>query len=361
MVRDKRLRGYLVLEDGTLYKGWLFGDISSAGNMGEVVFNTGMTGYQEILTDPSYCGQIVTMTYPMIGNYGINSTDSECDTSYVKGYVVREWCQLPGNYLSEMDINAYLKENGIPGIYGVDTRALTRKLREQGTMNGIITSEMPSLNKIDNLKDLNVKNPVDIVTTKEKYKEGSGKYKVAMLDYGYKRNILKSLVARDCTVTVFPGRTSADEILSGDFDGIMLTNGPGDPKDNEEIIKNLKVLLDKLPIFGICLGHQLLALAADGDTQKLKFGHRGCNHPVWDKKMDRTYITSQNHGYTIIPESLDSEEIEVTHINKNDDTIEGMRFLNKNVFSVQFHPEACPGPKDTAYLFDDFINMMEVE
>ena len=275
----------LTLEDGTRFEGKSFG--ANADVTGEVVFNTGMTGYQEVLTDPSYCGQIVTMTYPLIGNYGINSDDIESARPQVSGFIVREVCEEPSNWRCEGGINEYLKKNNICGFYDIDTRALTKIIRVKGTMRGIITQAEPTKEQIDSMKQYECRLPVDDVTCSEKHKFCNGKYKVAVLDYGLKRNIVRSLEKRDCDVTIFPARTSSDEILAGSFDGLMLTNGPGDPKDNEEVIDNLKRLIGKLPIFGICLGHQLLALAAGADTTKLKYGHRGANHPVKDIEKNR--------------------------------------------------------------------------
>jgi carbamoyl-phosphate synthase small subunit len=343
---------YLTLEDGTIFRGESFGSKSDV--TGEVVFNTGMTGYQEVLTDPSYCGQIVAMTYPLVGNYGINKIDLESDRPQVKAFVVREACDMPSNWRSETTLDAYLKENGICGIYGIDTRALTRRIREKGTMKGIISQLPPTASQMEEMKAYQTENPVDQVTCAKKYIQGSGERSVAVLDFGLKRNILRSLEERGCSLTVFPARTEPKEILDGGFDGLMLTNGPGDPKDNREVIANIRKLVGKLPIFGICLGHQLLALAAGADTEKLKYGHRGLNHPVKDLKKDRVYITSQNHGYTVKQETL-PQNLEITHLSWNDRTVEGIRYKDADVFSVQFHPEASPGPDDSAYLFDEFM------
>jgi carbamoyl-phosphate synthase small subunit len=343
---------YLTLEDGAIYRGESFG--AKADVMGEVVFNTGMTGYQEVLTDPSYSGQIVTMTYPLVGNYGINQIDPESARPQVKAFVVRETCDMPSNWRSETTLHEYLKENGICAIYGIDTRALTRRIREKGTMRGIISQLPPTAGQVREMKAYRVEKPVDKVTCEKKYTQGEGTRKVAVLDFGLKRNILRSLEARDCALTVFPARTVPKEILEGGFDGLMLTNGPGDPKDNTEVIENIRQLTGKLPIFGICLGHQLLALAAGADTEKLKYGHRGLNHPVKDVEKNRVYITSQNHGYTVKTEDLPAN-LAVTHVSWNDQTVEGIRYKDADVFSVQFHPEASPGPDDSAYLFDEFM------
>ncbi len=351
---------YLTLEDGKTFEGILFGKAQDV--VGEVVFNTGMTGYQEVLTDPSYHGQIVTMTYPLIGNYGVNTKDPESSKPQVKGFIVRELCELPSNFKSEGKLNDYLIENGISGIYQIDTRALTRRVREKGVMRGMITKETPTEAQLEAMRAYECKNPVDIVTCAERFEYETEnrdlKYKVAVLDFGLKNNILRSLDLRGCALTVFPAKTSAEEILSGGFDGLMLTNGPGDPEDNSEAISNIQKLMGNLPVFGICLGHQLMALASGMATYKLKYGHRGANHPVKDLAKDRVYITSQNHGYSVDEKSL-PETAEVSHTNWNDQTIEGIRYKDSPSFSVQFHPEAAPGPEDSAYLFDEFIDMME--
>jgi carbamoyl-phosphate synthase small subunit len=317
-----------------------------------------MTGYQEILTDPSYYGQIVTMTYPLIGNYGINLEDMESAKPRVKALIVREQSQSPSNWRCEMNLDGYLKQNKIVALEGIDTRALTKILRNNGTMKGIITTDELTNDVIQEKLDAfsNTK-AVESVTTKESYEiEGSGKH-IAVMDFGVKENILRSFKNRNCRLTVFPANTSPEEILAVNPDGIFLSNGPGDPQDLKEIIENIKELIRKKPIFGICLGHQLLALCLDGSTSKLKFGHRGCNHPVKDLQKNKVYITSQNHGYVVKEEDLPKDMI-VTHINLNDGSIEGMQHKILPIFSVQFHPEACPGPKDTAYLFDKFIDMI---
>lgn len=349
---------YLTLEDGTVYEGESFGAATDV--VGEVVFNTGMTGYQEVLTDPSYSGQLVTMTYPLIGNYGVNFGDPESDAPKVTAMIVRELCDSPNNWRSEGTLGEYMKENNICGLMGIDTRALTRRIRNFGTMRGIITQEKPTEAQLAEMRAFTWTKPVDRVTCKESYLMGEGDLRVAVLDFGLKRNILRSLAARGIALTVFPAHTKPEDILGKGFHGIMLTNGPGDPKDNGEIIENVKILLERagIPIFGICLGHQLLALAMGADAEKLKYGHRGSNHPVKDLKKDRVYITSQNHGYAIVEKSL-PKNAEVTHISMNDGTIEGLRYTDRPVFSVQFHPEASPGPEDTAYLFDEFVALMK--
>ena len=352
------MKAFLLLEDGTVFEGNSFGMEGKV--IGEVVFNTGMTGYQEVLTDPSYCGQIVCMTYPLIGNYGVNFDDIESSKPQVKGFIVREVCKTPSNWRSIEDLNDYLKRNNIIGLEGIDTRALTRILRDNGTMRGtIITGELGDIEAQQaKLSDYVIKNPVLQVTTKEiKHFKGNG-YKVALLDYGLKQNIVRSLTKRGCEVHVYPATATAQEILSINPDGIMLSNGPGDPKDCQHQIDTIRQLVGKKPMFGICLGHQLTALANNANTEKLKYGHRGCNHPVKDIEKDKTYITSQNHGYTIIEDTLDRETMVVSHRNMNDGTIEGIRYKNAPLFTVQFHPEASPGPGDTAYLFDEFIQMI---
>lgn len=347
---------FLTLEDGTVYEGESFGAAKDIA--GEVVFNTGMTGYQEVLTDPSYLGQLVTMTYPLIGNYGVNLSDPESDSPKVSAFIVRELCETPNNWRSEGSLGKYLEKNGICGLAGIDTRSLTRKIRNHGTMRGVITMQAPTAEQIESMRQYQVWLPVDQVTCPAPYQMGEGELKVAVLDFGLKKNILRSLASRGVALSVFPARTQPAAILEGGFDGIMLTNGPGDPKDNAEVIENLKALAKSdIPTFGICLGHQLMALAMGADTAKLKYGHRGSNHPVKDLAQDRVYITSQNHGYTILPDSLPAG-VEVSHVSMNDQTVEGLRYLDRPIFSVQFHPEAAPGPEDTAYLFDEFVRMM---
>ena len=344
----------LTLEDGTQFAGQSFG--AKCDVVGEVVFNTGMTGYQEVLTDPSYCGQIVTMTYPLIGNYGVNDIDLESAKPQVSGFIVREVCDQPSNWRSDGGLDEYLEKNGIVGLSGIDTRALTRMIREKGTMRGIITQTEPTREQLAEMRNYVCERPVDQVTCKEPYRYSDGELKVAVLDVGLKRSILRSLKNRGCAVMVFPARTNPDVILAGGFDGILITNGPGDPKMNPEVIENVKKLIGKLPMFAICLGHQLIALAMGADTEKLKYGHRGANHPVKDLAKDRVYITSQNHGYTVVESTL-PKGCTVSHRNWNDGTIEGIRY-GSDMFTVQFHPEASPGPEDTAYLFDEFISNM---
>lgn len=357
------MRAVLALEDGTIFEGNSFGIEGEI--IGEIVFNTGMTGYQEVLTDPSYCGQIVTMTYPLIGNYGINIDDKESAKPQVRGFIVRELCKTPSNWRSIESLNEYLKRHNIIGIEGIDTRALTRILRDKGTMKGIISTNPDfSLDKrINEIKEYEIKNPVQAVTSKEAAyypaNNGEERFTIALIDLGLKQNIVRSLQKRGCDVHVFPCWASVKEILGINPQGIMLSNGPGDPKDCTEVISTIKELMGVKPIFGICLGHQLTALANGADTERLKYGHRGCNHPVKDMEKDLTYITSQNHGYTIIESTMDSSRMEVSHRNMNDGTVEGVRYKDVPVFTVQFHPEASPGPIDTAYLFDEFIDLMK--
>ena len=362
---DQSRKAYLLLADGTVFEGKSFGAEGTV--IGEVVFTTGVTGYQETLTDPSYYGQIVTQTFPLIGNYGVNGEDNESDRSYVSGYIVREWCDTPSNFRCTGNIDEFLKKQNIIGLHSIDTRCLTRIIREAGVMNGIITTENVNEKKDELLEQIKNYKIIDAVknVTGDKirtYSEGNPKYKVALFDFGYKRNIRQELVNRGCEVVVVPAGTSVQEIRNISPDGIMLSNGPGDPSENTEVINNLKEIgkLD-IPIFGICLGHQLLALANGAKTEKLKYGHRGANQPVIDKELGRTFVTSQNHGYAVVGDSIDPEIGEVSHINANDGTCEGMRYKKMKAFTVQFHPEAHGGPLDTAYLFDEFIDMMGKE
>lgn len=352
---------YLILSDGTVFKGKSFGKEGTV--IGETVFTTAMTGYQETLTDPSYCGQIVTQTFPLIGNYGVNSIDYESNGSVVSGYVVREKCDVPSNFRSEDTIDNFLKKYGIIGIYDIDTRKLTRIIRETGVMNGMITTEELQPEKaLEKIRSHKAERAVPKVSTdkSEKFQAESPKYNVVMMNYGYKYNIRRELVNRGCNVTVMPWNSSAEEICALNPDGIMLSNGPGDPTDNPEAVETLKKLIEKqIPTFGICLGHQLLALANGGKTVKLKYGHRGENQPVTDLELDRTFVTSQNHGYAVVNESISENVGKVSHINANDGTCEGVKYSNAPAFTVQFHPEACGGPHDTAYLFDEFIKLME--
>lgn len=354
------MKAILVLEDGSYFMGKSFG--AQGEGFGEVVFNTCMTGYQEILTDPSYNGQIVTMTYPLIGNYGFNDIDKESVKPHVEGFIVKEGCEEPSNWRCSMGIEEYLIKHGIVGIKDIDTRALTKHIRSAGSMFGIISTECFDVDKqINNIKEKSLikRELVKEVSTKDMYKiEGKGK-KVAVIDFGIKENILRHLKNRECNIYVFPSDSSAEDILSIKPDGILLSNGPGDPKDLTDALENIKKLIGKKPIMGICLGHQLLGTSLGGKTYKLKFGHHGGNHPVKDLITGRIYITSQNHNYAL--EENISNEVEITHINVNDGTVEGFRHKKYQILSIQYHPEAAPGPQDSAYVFDEFIKMMEVQ
>lgn len=348
------MKRYLLLQNGTVFEGEAFG--ASAESVGELVFTTGMNGYNETLTDPSYCGQIVLQTFPMIGNYGVIPDDFEGEC-HVKGYVVREWCENPSNFRCGGTLDEYLKKAGVPGICGIDTRAVTRMLREEGTMNAALCDRVPAT--LSALEEYAVKGAVEAVTCKSTERftpAGKTKYRVALLDLGRKKNIERSLLARGCEVTVFPAGTAASDILAGGFDGVMLSNGPGDPADNTGVIREVAALMGKVPVFGICLGHQLMALAQGGSTVKLKYGHRGVNQPARRVGSSRTFITSQNHGYAVVADSVPGG-VE-TFVNANDNTCEGMEYPALGAFSVQFHPEACAGPQDTAFLFDEFIRRM---
>ena len=354
------MKAFLILEDGTVFEGTSIG--STREVISEIVFNTSMTGYLEVLTDPSYAGQAVVMTYPLIGNYGICYEDMESDRPWPDAFIVRELSRIPSNFRSEDTIQNFLLKYDIPGISGIDTRALTKILREKGTMNGCITTdEHYQIDEIiPKLKAYTTGKVVEKVTCKEKYVLNGDGPKVALLDLGAKRNIARSLNERGCEVTVYPALTSAKEILDADPDGIMLSNGPGDPKECTSIIEEIKKLYQSdVPIFAICLGHQLMALANGADTYKMKYGHRGGNHPVRDLETGRVYISSQNHGYVVDTDTLDPSVAVPAFENVNDGTNEGLAYTGKNIFTVQYHPEACPGPRDSAYLFDRFMKMME--
>ena len=391
------MKAYLILEDGTVFEGTSIGADKEV--ISEIVFNTSMAGYLEVLTDPSYAGQAVCMTYPLIGNYGVCRQDCESRRPWPDGFIVRELSRMPSNFRSDCSIQEYLKEYDVPGIAGIDTRALTKILREKGTMNGMITTNenydleeiLPKLAayttgkvvekvtcaekyEVKGAKDLSENGPVSgsAVFNKEAFaageKEkrpsmvralnGAGK-RVALLDLGAKENIARSLAMRGCDVTVYPAGTKAEEIIADAPDGIMLSNGPGDPKECTDIIQEIRKLYETdIPIFAICLGHQLMALATGADTHKMKYGHRGGNHPVKDLSTGRVYISSQNHGYVVDTDRLDPQIAVPAFVNVNDGTNEGLRYTGKNIFTVQFHPEACPGPQDSGYLFDRFIEMM---
>lgn len=349
-------KGYLILENGQVFEGERFG--APASCIGELVFTTGMCGYIETLTDPSYYGQIVMQTFPQIGNYGVIPSDFE-GACALRGYVVREYCEQPSNFRCELTLDEYLKQIGVPGLCGVDTRELTRIIRENGTMNAILCDEVPA--DLSEVRAYTVSSAVASVTCQEKTTlaaRGERKYRVALIDYGAKANIARSLTERGCEVDIYPATVSADALLGAGYDGVMLSNGPGDPTENTAQIAELKKMVGKLPIFGICLGHQLLALAMGGTTVKLKYGHRGGNQPARETDGARTFITSQNHGYAVVADSLAGVGRESFH-NANDGTCEGMDYPGHNAFSVQFHPEACSGPKDTSFLFDRFTNLME--
>lgn len=353
------MKAFLILEDGNVFEGISIGADTEV--ISEIVFNTSMTGYLEVLTDPSYAGQAVVMTYPLIGNYGICNDDKESCKPWPDGFIVRELSRMPSNFRSEDTIQCFLKSNGIPGIAGIDTRALTKILREKGTMNGMITTnEHFNLSEVlPEIKKFKAGKVVEKVTCSEKYVLKGEGLKVALMDFGAKRNIARSLNERGCEVTVYPALTSAEEILSTNPDGIMLSNGPGDPKECESIIKEIsKIYESNVPVFAICLGHQLMALATGADTKKMKYGHRGANHPVRNIETGKVYISTQNHGYMVDEATLDPAVAVPAFQNVNDGTNEGLKYKNKKIFTVQFHPEACAGPLDTGFLFDKFIEMM---
>ncbi|MEB7431654.1 carbamoyl phosphate synthase small subunit [Staphylococcus chromogenes] len=349
---------YLVLEDGTYYTGFKLG--ADTLTQGEIVFNTAMTGYQETLSDPSYTGQIITFTYPLIGNYGINRDDFESLIPTLKGVVVKEACQAPSNFRAQKTLNDVLKEFDIPGISGVDTRSITKKIREHGVLKAaFVDNETEIETTIQNLKTIEFpRNEVPTVSTKTPYVSTGFDLLVVLVDFGKKQNIVRELNARGCEVTVVPYDTTAEEIIKMSPDGVMLSNGPGDPADVQVAVDMIKGIIGKIPFFGICLGHQLFALSQGATSFKMKFGHRGANHPVKDLSTGKIALTSQNHGYAIDADSLKETDLEVTHIALNDGTIEGLRHKFEPAFSVQYHPEACPGPTDSNYLFDQFIELM---
>jgi carbamoyl-phosphate synthase small subunit len=366
------VKAFLILEDGTIFEGTQIGAKKEV--VSEIVFNTSMAGYLEVLTDPSYAGQAVCMTYPLIGNYGICKEDMESTRIWVGGLIVRELSRIPSNFRSDLSIQKFLEENEIPGIAGIDTRALTRLLRNKGTMNGMITTneDVCLEDVLQKLKAYKTGKVVEQVTCEKKYiikpakdsstaLPGAG-LTVALLDFGMKENIERSLVLRGCQVVVYPALTPAKEIIASAPDGIMLSNGPGDPKECDSIIQEIKKLYDSdIPVFAICLGHQLMALATGADTKKMKYGHRGGNHPVKDLTTGRVYISSQNHGYVVDTDKLDERIAKPAFVNVNDGTNEGLSYVGKPIFTVQFHPEACCGPQDSEYLFDRFIDMMKGE
>ncbi|KWX81395.1 carbamoyl phosphate synthase small subunit [Paenibacillus riograndensis] len=354
------MQARLLLQDGTLFTGTAFG--AEGEKTGEVVFNTGITGYQEVLSDPSYCGQIVTMTYPLIGNYGITRDDFESVRPFVHGFVVRRTEAVPSNWRAEYSVAGLRKEYGIPGISEIDTRMLTRIIRHYGTMKAILTT---SNKRVEELMEMmgdttieELRNQVARTSTTAAYNSAGNKERIVLVDDGPKTGILRELNNRGCDVVVVPHDVTADEIRRLNPDGIQLSNGPGDPKDVPYAVKTISELLGEYPIFGICLGHQLFALACGADTEKLKFGHRGGNHPVKELESGRCFITSQNHGYTVNEESVRKTDLEVTHINNNDKTVEGLKHTRYPAFSVQYHPEAAPGPHDSSYWFDRFLQVI---
>jgi carbamoyl-phosphate synthase small subunit len=355
----------LILEDGTTYTGESFG--SPATTIGEVVFNTSLTGYQEIATDPSYRFQIVVMTYPHIGNYGVERVVEQSETPQVAGFVVRDVIEEPSSAHAQMSLGAYFEKTTISAISGIDTRALTRKIRTEGAMRGMITTDerpaeellaeirhAPSMSGLDLVQRVTALRPYPFDEHPE-----TPRRRVAVYDFGVKRDILRQLVQQNCDVTVYPATTHAEEILNLEYDGVLLSNGPGDPEPVTYAQENIRHLIGKVPIFGICLGHQLLGLALGGRTYKLKFGHRGGNHPVKDLRSGRVEITAQNHGFSVDPDSLSGNDVEYTHINLNDQTLEGFRHRREPLVAVQYHPEAAPGPHDSFYLFADFVKMMD--
>lgn len=368
------MKAILLLEDGTIFEGQSFG--AKGTQCGEVVFNTSMTGYQEILTDPSYHEQIITMTYPLIGNYGTNPLDVESKKIYARGFVVKEYCGYPSNWRNQHSLSDYLKANNAVGLQGIDTRALVKHIRTEGAMRGIISSNRSSISKLkkelekypglldrDIVKDVTVKKPyrwdrgvADVLTGRED--KPPVKYKVVAFDFGIKQNILRLLRSHGCNVWVVPANTSAEDVLSQKPDGVFLSNGPGDPSGVDYAINEIKKMLRKVPIFGICLGHQLLGLALGAKRFKLKFGHHGANHPVMNLRTGEIEITTQNHGFCIDIDSLKGKDVQLTHLNLNDQTLEGFRCKNIPAFCVQYHPEASPGPHDSNYLFEDFTELM---
>ena len=366
----------LALEDGTVFEGSSFG--APAERSGEVVFNTALTGYQEVFTDPSYSGQIVILTNPQIGNYGTSAEDSEAVRPHIEGLVVREFSAIASNWRSDTEANSFLSRHGIPIVSGLDTRALVRHLRTRGVMRGVLSSVEPDSAKlVEKARRIPTMAGLDLasrVSTTERYewtkpvepcspseflsRPAEPKFRVVAYDFGIKQNILRRLVQVGCRVTVVPALTSAEEVLALRPDGVFLSNGPGDPEPLEPQVANIRKLIGKKPIFGICLGHQLLGLAVGGKTYKLKFGHRGANHPVRNEITRRVEITSHNHGFAVDPDSLKLSDVEITHMNLNDGTLEGFRHRSHPVFCVQYHPEAAPGPHDSHYLFDDFVTLM---
>ncbi len=356
------MEAYLILENGKVFQGQRFG--ASADVTGEIVFTTAMTGYIETLTDPSYFGQIVVQTFPLIGNYGMISEDFESEAPHVKAYIVKEWCQEPSNFRMEGNLDAFLKDNNIVGLCGIDTRELTKIVREYGVMNGRIVSAPDVSEKLlEEIKNYQITGAVAAVTRKEQetMAEEDAIWRVVLWDFGAKENIRRELLQRRCEVVTVPAGTSAEEILALKPDGLMLSNGPGDPAENQDIVQQLRRIMEhKIPTFGICLGHQLLALSQGAKTEKLKYGHRGANQPVKNMEEGTVFISSQNHGYAVVNDSL-PEGAKLWFVNANDGTCEGIRYQNIPAFSVQFHPEACGGPHDTNFLFDRFMSLIKEE
>ncbi|MCM3321776.1 MULTISPECIES: carbamoyl phosphate synthase small subunit [Cytobacillus] len=354
------MKRQLILEDGTVFIGEGFG--SGKQTMGEVVFNTGMTGYQEVLSDPSYCGQIVTLTYPLIGNYGINRDDFESIHPAISGFIVKEAAEYPSNFRHQQSLAEYFSMKDIPGIAGIDTRKLTRIIRKAGTLKGTICSMEENVAEIlEKMKATKLRvDQVKQVSTKTPYPSPGRGRRVVLVDFGMKHGILRELNKRDCDVIVVPYNTTAQEILNLSPDGIMLSNGPGDPKDVPQAIEMVREILGKVPLFGICLGHQIFALACGANTEKMKFGHRGSNHPVKELATGKVAITSQNHGYSVDEASITQTDLEITHIALNDGTVEGLKHKVHPAFTVQYHPEASPGPEDANGLFEQFLTLIEM-
>lgn len=348
---------YLYLETGQEFQGKCFTTPPSLDYLSEIVFNTSMQGYQEVVTDPSYCDQSIVMTYPLIGNYGINQDDNESIHPALKTFIVREHCSTPSNFRSRQDLGIFLSSRGVTGIEGIDTRMLTKIIRETGTMKCIVSPSPLSSSVLDDkFKSDLTQNQIEKTSTKTiAHFPANGGIRIVMLDFGYKKNILESLLKRKCDVIVVPFDTSFEKIQEFSPQGILLSNGPGDPKSIKQVIPTIKKLQEKYPMLAICMGHQIFALANGADTEKMKFGHRGGNHPVKDFAKDRVYITSQNHGYCVTEKSINDTDLEITQINMNDKTIEGLKHKTLNAYSVQYHPEASPGPNDTKYMFDDFL------
>lgn len=352
------MKSYIILENGQKFIGESVYDFKDT--VCEIVFNTSMVGYLEILTEPSYAGQGIVMTYPLIGNYGVIEEDSESDKIWVSAFITHQFARQGSNFRSKSNILEYLHEKNIPAVFGIDTRMLTRILRKNGTMKSLITTKDYSIEEAqDKINEYKEGNLIELVSKKGEKTVGEGNTRIALMDFGCKENIINTLVDRDCTVTIFPSDTKAEKILEGNFDGVVLSNGPGDPKDFKEIIENIKKIYNSnMPVLGLCLGHQLMALAAGLHTYKLKYGHRGANHPVRDLETGKVYITSQNHGY-VVDSNVDEKIAKVSYLNVNDDTIEGLNYVGKNINTVQFYPEVCDGPQDTSFLFDNFLNSLK--